>query len=817
MTDYLDQFRRVLEERGLIPPDQIIADGRIHRCDAVGKHGRDDGAYLLHLDGVPAGGVQNHRDGLGWQNWRADIGRTLTPAEEAAHRERAQAAQALRAQEEADARHAAAGLAAQIWSQAEAASDAHPYLVRKGVRSHGLRQHGAALLVPVQDAATGELVSLQSIGASGDKRFLRGGRVRGCVHLLGELTDAPAVLLVAEGYATAASLHEATGHPVACAFHAGNLALVAQALRMRCPSARIAIAADDDAATASNPGMTAARQAAAAVGGVVAVPDFGPDRPEGSSDFNDAAAHLGLEAVRQCVEVALAAPPVPTFPALPDGDAWDTPQPLPDALPPVQAFDAELLPDALRGWVSDIAHRMQCPPDFVAVAALTGLSSLVGARAVVAPKRFDDWRVVPNLWGLVIGRPGVMKSPALAEALKPLHRLEAEAREAWQADHDEWRLDCEVAALRADADKKQAAKVAAKDPSAARELLRPADLPPEPKMRRYVVNDSTVEALGEILESAPWGTLAYRDELHGLLCSLDRQGQEGSRAFYLQAYDGDKGYTFDRIGRGTHYLPRVCLALLGGMQPGKAQSYVREAVGGGAGDDGLLQRFGLTVWPDVDHAFELVDRPPDADAKARAWRVFERLATLQPNGEEPQTWRFDDAAQTTFAEWLTAHETEIRGDELHPALVSHLAKYRKLVPALALLFALIDTPDSGRQIGEHELLRALAWAEYLRAHAERLYAAAVVPETTGARLLLDKIKGGRLCDADGVLLASFTPRLVAAKHWAGMDTPESARKAAALLVDYGWLRRELVPTGAQGGRPSERFEVHPALLKGGAV
>lgn len=104
--------------------------------------------------------------------------------------------------------------------------------------------------------------------------------------------------------------------------------------------------------------------------------------------------------------------------------AWLEPAPLPEALPPVLPFDPEQLPESLRGWVADVAHRMQCPPDFPAVGAMVAISSLIGARAVVAPKARDDWRVVPNLWGLIVGRPGVMKSPALGEVLKPLHRLD---------------------------------------------------------------------------------------------------------------------------------------------------------------------------------------------------------------------------------------------------------------------------------------------------------------------------------------------------------------------------------------------------------
>ncbi len=532
------------------------------------------------------------------------------------------------------------------------------------------------------------------------------------------------------------------------------------------------------------------------------------DRLDGS-DFNDLENAHGPAAVVESINAA-----VHGSNATPDTDPataedWPEPVPLPDALPPVMPFDVGLLPEALRGWVADIAHRMQCPPDFTAVGAVAALSSLVGARAVVKPKARDDWAVVPNLWGLIVGRPSVMKSPAMGEAIKPLHRMEADELQFHKAAMEEWDLDNRVEALASEAREKEAKKLAAKDPTAARELLRATQTAPRPIERRYIVNDATVEKLGEVLMNNPWGLLAYRDELHGLLCSLDKQGQEGSRAFYLQAYDGNQGYTFDRIGRGTQRIPRVCLAMLGGMQPGKLQSYIRDAVSGGGGDDGLLQRFGLAVWPDVTREFEYVDQWPDTPAKQAAWEVFERLNTLQPTSDnEPQEWRFSPGAQAIYVQWVTAFENEIRGDEIHPALVSHLAKYRKLIPALALIFALVDTPESGNLIHEAELLRALAWGKYLRSHAERIYSAAVMPETSGATILLAKIKAGHLGDG-------FKPWNVAVKHWAGLVTPDAVRKAADLLVDYGWLVHETVQASAKGGRPSDRYIVHPLVMKEG--
>lgn len=512
-----------------------------------------------------------------------------------------------------------------------------------------------------------------------------------------------------------------------------------------------------------------------------------------------------------------------TVPPLDDdaADAWPEPTPLPDALPPVQPFDPDLLPDALRGWVTDIAHRMQCPPDFPAVGAVVALSSLIGARAVVQPKARGDWQVVPNLWGLIVGRPGVMKSPALGESLKPLNRLQATEYEQWQAAHEAWELDCKVSELQATDREKKAKGIVGKDPAAARALLEPGDTPAEPLARRYIVNDATVEKLGELLTVNRWGTLSYRDELYGLLTGMDKQGQEGSRAFYLQSYDGNQGYTFDRIIRGTVHIPRVCLAMIGGIQPGRIQEYVRGAVSGGSADDGLLQRFSLAVWPDVNREFQRVDQWPDTPAKQAAWTVFERLAQLQPASDaDPVIWRFSEQAQAIYWQWAEPFEHEIRGEELHPAMVSHLAKYRKLIPALALIFALIDTPESGNVIHERELIRALAWGDYLRSHAERLYAAAVIPETAGARALLAKLKSGKLTDRDGVIADSFTPRQIAVKGWAGLTTPDAVRKAADVLADYEYLRRELVQSSdvLGRGRPSDRYIIHPAMLgSAGAV
>nr|WP_249177181.1 DUF927 domain-containing protein [Burkholderia ambifaria] len=233
-----------------------------------------------------------------------------------AERKRQQAARAAREAAEqkgiASKQRQTATLAASIWAAAEPAPVDHPYLVRKQIAAGELRVYrgdlcigdaacDGALIVPARDAA-GELWTLEFILADGQKRFLPNGRKSGSFALVGG--EVSSTVLVGEGYATCATLAAATGMPAAVAFDAGNLLAVATALRGRYPDAGIVLCADDDHATPRNPGVIKSRAAAEAVGGAVAVPDFGPDRPAAGTDFNDLAAHLGSDAVAACVRAA---------------------------------------------------------------------------------------------------------------------------------------------------------------------------------------------------------------------------------------------------------------------------------------------------------------------------------------------------------------------------------------------------------------------------------------------------------------------------------------------------------------------------------
>jgi len=542
-----------------------------------------------------------------------------------------------------------------------------------------------------------------------------------------------------------------------------------------------------------------------------------------------AAAELGIEASSGTSDP----PPEP----------WPDPKTLPPPLAPVSPFDYDLLPEALRPWVRDVAERMQCPPEFPAAAAVVVLSALLGRRCAIRPKEHDDWTVVPNLWGAIVGRPSLLKSPALKEAMAPLYRWEAEAK--GKHDKQRTRYEEEKAAAETEA---SAAKSVLRS-LAKKELTPPEDtptvkqedtekekqerekhitklkekasyLPSPPVRRRYVTSDTTVEKLGELLQANPNGILIFRDELVGWLRTLDKQGHENDRSFYLEAWNGDSRFTYDRIGRGTVDIEAACVSILGGIQPGPLSSYIKATKTGGDGDDGLLQRFQMVVWPDMRGEWRNIDRPPDTAAKGAFFAACDRVAdpTYGPavawgsEGGEGVTipfLQFDEVAQAQFTAWRTTLERRLREDDLPAILEAHLGKYRSLVPSLALIFHLADNGTGPVPLAQ--LVRAIAWAEFLEKHARRIYGSEVAPEIEGAHNLAKHLLAGDLW-GEGDPKDRFTLTKLYRHHWSHLATPDEAAAAVEVLVERGWLEELPVPY-TKGRPPSPTYLVNPKLKK----
>jgi putative DNA primase/helicase len=480
-------------------------------------------------------------------------------------------------------------------------------------------------------------------------------------------------------------------------------------------------------------------------------------------------------------------------------DSWPDPERLGGELPPVEPFDTKMLPEALRPLVEDVAERMQVPIDLPAIVAVSSVAACVGRRATIRPKHLDpSWLVTPNLWGILVTPPGFMKSPTISAVIEPLSDIEA----LWRQEHSlalsKYGLEKEEAELRHHA-WRDTCKAAYKNGDTP--PPRPDNSTAEPVLRRLVTHDATFEKLHEILAHNPAGLFMVRDELSGWLSTLDKEGREGERAFFLTAWNGDSGFTMDRVGRGTIHVDHCCISMLGAITPARLCSYLADTLQDGPTNDGLMQRFQLAVYPDLTKKWTYVDRPPDANAMGMVEKMFRRLIAL--NVEQPLAYCYDPDAQSLFVEWFSELEQKLRNPSIHPVLVSHLAKYRKLQPALALLFELADD-GSKHTVSLDHAKQAAAWCAYLESHARRIYSMIVSPQRQAAAEL-----GRRLREGWKRQEGMFTVREVYSNDWSGLDTAEKVRPALEVLCDAGWTR-EAQPDRSVGRR-TELFLINPHL------
>jgi hypothetical protein len=253
--------------------------------------------------------------------------------------------------------------------------------------------------------------------------------------------------------------------------------------------------------------------------------------------------------------------------------------------------------------------------------------------------------------------------------------------------------------------------------------------------------------------------------------------------------------------------------VFGGIQPGKLKTYIADALNHRKGDDGLIQRVQMLVWPDSVGGWRNVDRWPQSEARDRAFRVFEKLDNLDPeklsagriHSDAIPTLRFSEESQELFNTWRADLEGRLRGEESDgmPSFTGHLSKYRSLMPSLALLFHLIESVDQGTRgpVSLHATQQAAAWCEYLEKHAQKVYAAEIRRGAPAAHRLAGQIKGKNIPDG-------MTVRDVNRAQWSGLTHTETVRAGLAALEQAGWIC--CVPVKTEG-RSSEVIRLHPAL------
>ncbi len=505
----------------------------------------------------------------------------------------------------------------------------------------------------------------------------------------------------------------------------------------------------------------------------------------------------------------------------PSGD-WLDPEDIVLELKPVQEFDTEiLLPSVLHDFVEDVAGRMSCPPDFVAAAIIVSLGSVIGAGCAIKPKKNDSWTVAPNLWGMIASPPSSKKSPAISEALKPLDRLIKAAGKEYAENQSSFEVekmvnDAEIKNL-----KKKLEKAVKED-----DCLEKQDRIENIKKqisalkekgtttrRRYRSNDTTVEKLGELLSENPKGLLVLRDELAGFIASWDKQGHEGARAFYLEAFNGFGSFDTDRIGRGSITIENLCISIFGGTQPDKLLALLRQASDTLA-NDGAIQRFQMMVYPDpVKWSYQ--DCAPNMAAIERVHDLFSKIdglnflsiGALDKGKYAPAPYfHFSDEAQQFFKEWTTELNSQKIPAEEDNLMIEHLGKYDKLFCALALIFHVVDCVSDGMSgdVSLNAVKRAKAFCEYLETHARRCYGLLADAGMSNAQNLISHLKSGKLENG-------FTLRDIQRKCWKGLKKKDDIEDALAWLEDTHWIKGCETEAGSSGGRPTFRYEINPKV------
>ena len=514
---------------------------------------------------------------------------------------------------------------------------------------------------------------------------------------------------------------------------------------------------------------------------------------------------------------------------------WGNPLPIKkSSLLPVSSFEVDkFLPNPLRVFVKDCSYRTQTPPDLIATALVAGFSSLLGAEYRMHPKERDDWAEVPNLWNMIIAPPGSLKSNCLGEALKPIKYLAAIARKNFEAvkkDFENAKISYEMTkkslekALQATFDRKVKVSDSTESQNLETEIknyerqLAELEIPNQKFEKRYITSDATIEKLQELLENNTGGILVERDELISLLMSFEMSGREADRGFYLAGWNGSGNYQVDRIGRGSPYIPHLCLSLVGGTQPEKIQDYIYKNTSALA-NDGLIQRFQLMVYPDFTKR-EYVDEYPDIEAKNAIYNIAKTITNNNfLNDSRSKTSEFDEKlllhfsfeklAQARFKGWLIDLERQIEEEE-EPILKEHWSKYRGLIPSLALIFHVITIALTGQTknnpVTLDSLNMAINWQPYLESHARRVYGMGLNITEKATEALAKKIRQKMFDNC-------FSARDVYRKNIRGIGRNTDLAEAACEELEKAcWVRAVQIPP-AKGQKGTTAYYINPNIQK----
>lgn len=412
-----------LKRHDITPPEKMFSSGGFIRW------GKDNRYYAKEFD-----------DGSGWifGDWTQDLreccfkenNRPLTPEEILKHKNIIEKEKVL-AKEDQEKRQRDASLEAKkLWETSTLATNNHAYLQTKKIATYGLKQCDSSLLIPLYDIHK-TLCSIQFIDEKGNKRFLSGGKKKGCYFPIGKLNRQ---IIICEGYATGATIHAATNEAVAVAFDAGNIKPVAEAIKQKYHALNIIIAADNDQFTTTNIGIEKAKEAAQLVGCKYVFPEF-LDITTKPTDFNDLMILEGFERVKEQIhKESMGEKDL-------KNEKFGETKPLQREIPEPEPFPLDALGEILGGAAEKMTEIIKAP------VAICGQSILAAATLAVQPYAniLIDGRIIPiSCFFLTIGKTGERKSAVDSAALLPHRNFQEKLTKEYENDIKEWLRNSEA-------------------------------------------------------------------------------------------------------------------------------------------------------------------------------------------------------------------------------------------------------------------------------------------------------------------------------------------------------------------------------------
>lgn len=797
VSGFTEAFRQAISRTGIEPPADIIADGRIRRFHISGDKPRtESGWYVLHDDDPAAGAFGCWKRGIS-ETWCAREYRHLTTEEKVHYKVRMDAIREQREEEQARIYAECRKASEDLWDKAREASGDHPYILAKGIKPAGIRQLGDMLLIPLQDYA-GTLHGLQFIGPDGGKRYKTGTNKTEHFFLLPGDPSEP--LLICEGYATGASLHETTGYSVAVTFDAGNIEAVAKVIRGKMPERTLIVCADNDQWTEGNPGIRKATAAARETGALLATPAF-QNTSMKPTDFNDLHRLEGPEAVRRCIESASRQVPDATQ----QDEGWAVPVLFGEITAP--EIPCSILPAWLGEYAQAVSENTQTPPGMSVMMALSTIAACAQKRFKVA--RTPEHVEPLSLWTAAALPPASRKTAVVNACTDPLAAWEREQAEVMRQRR--FQIEAERETIESRIKKLQTDSAKISDDAERRNMAvdiakLKSDMPEQLHSPVLFTGDSTPERLQSLLAEQGERMAVLSDEggIFAVMAGLYSAGRANIDVF-LKGHAGS-AVRVDRQGR-TVYLNEPALTFGLCIQPDIIRQLSKTTFRG----NGCLARFLFCLPQNNIGTRTPHSRPIPESVKAAYQAGIHRLLNIPPIYDEhgKETARIltlDPEATEAWEAFFAFIESSIgEGQELEP-IQDWAGKLPGAALRIAGIMAIVEQGEAARTIPAGLMENALNLCELLIPHAQAAF---------------DLIDGDdSQHDAKHILkwmLSKGKPTFGKSDIYRELrrfNDGDRLGKALQVLANRHIISDPIAATaGARGGRPSITYQVNPAIFR----